>query len=94
MDYYIYENGSNIFSDIFTTSSNIDGPFSLTESVTAGTTIDFAAGPGPYGYSYGNTPLQATISGNLAVPIPSTVLLLSSGLVGLGLLRRKWSLKN
>jgi hypothetical protein len=50
MDYYIYENGSNIYSLIFTTFTNVDGPFSLTESVTAGTTIDFAVGPGQDGY--------------------------------------------
>ncbi len=56
MYYYIYKNGSNIFS--FTSLSNLDGPFSLTESVSVGTTIDFAVGPSPYPfqYDYGNTP--------------------------------------
>ncbi|MGD0972351.1 MAG: hypothetical protein ABSA04_13340 [Desulfobaccales bacterium] len=90
MDYYIYENGANIFTFISTAlTGNVTESFNLGPlAVIPGTTIDFAVGPGPNGYGYGNTPLDATI-----VPIPGALWLLGSGLAGLGLLRRKWGLK-
>jgi hypothetical protein len=36
---------------------------------------------------------QGTVTSTSPVPVPPTVLLLGSGLAGLGLLRRRWSLK-
>ena len=55
MNYYVYQNGTKIFSVLGTTS---DGPFSLVVTANPGTTIDFVVG----GYYYGgNTPLHATI---------------------------------
>jgi len=58
-------------------SASDSGSFNLSEQIVAGDTIDF----GVYGgFSYGNTPLEATIT---AVPEPSTFGLLSIGAISL-----------
>jgi hypothetical protein len=63
-----------------------DAPFSFTQSVSIGSTIDFVVGEG---YWYGNTPLYATINfSTSSVPEPVTLLLLGFGLFGLAGLRR------
>jgi hypothetical protein len=76
--YYIYKGNSKEY-EAFTSG---DGPFSLTEVVSIGTTIDFIVGPSNY---FGNTPLDATIN---TVPLPGALWFLGSGLLGLGALRR------
>lgn len=83
MSYFIYENGDSIF---VIHGTYADGPFSLTATVSQGTIIDFMVGEG---YGYGNTPLHATITGN-PVPLPPSLLLFGSGLVGLAGLRRRF----
>jgi hypothetical protein len=78
MSYYIYQNSILLYS-------SIDDPdnytFSFSPSLLAGDTISFAVGPNTAGGTFisGSTPLSATI-----VPLPPSVLLLSSGLLGLG----------
>jgi hypothetical protein len=76
MSYFIY-NGTTSFFEVHGTFS--DAPFSLTESISIGDTIDFMIGEYHWG---GATPLYATIV-TAPVPEPSTMLLLGSGLVGL-----------
>jgi hypothetical protein len=59
-------------------SASDSGEFTLSVPVVAGDTIDF----GVYGgYSYGNTPLEATIT---AAPEPSTLVLLGIPLASIG----------
>ena len=58
--------------------------------IFVGKTVDFAVGYGNGVYYNDSTGLGATVS---SIPLPPTALLLGSGLLGLGLLRRKWSLK-
>lgn len=69
MGYFIYQNGSEIWS---IHGASDDRPFSLTRTVNKGTTLDFMVGEG---YDFGNTPLYATISGFWG-PSPGTMLLL------------------
>ena len=56
------------------------GTFDLTVPVVAGEKIDFGVWCQPGGYSYGNTPLEATIT---SVPEPSTFVFLAAGAIGL-----------
>jgi hypothetical protein len=79
MSYFIYQNGASIF-EIHGTYAN--GPFSLTEIVSVGATIDFMIGEG---YVGGTTPLHATLT---YIPLPGAVWLLGSGLAGLLASRR------
>lgn len=78
MSCYIYQNSTLLYS-------SIDDPdnytFSFSPSLLAGDTISFAVGPNTAGGTFisGSTPLSATI-----VPLPPSVLLLGSGLLGLG----------
>lgn len=70
----IFENG-NWALPLWSASDS--GSFTLSVPVAAGDTIDF----GVYGgYSYGNTPLDATIT---AAPEPSTLVLLGIGAISL-----------
>lgn len=71
----------NIFSQSPTSNS---ASFNLTETVSQGTMIDFMVGQC---YIDGNTPLDATIS---LVPLPSAMLLLAPGLIGLAAIRKRF----
>jgi hypothetical protein len=75
MDCFIYQNNECIWKEL-DAGRDADVPFSLTRTVTLGTTIDFGVGGH---YAYGNTPLHATITENPAMPIPGGVLLLLLG---------------
>jgi hypothetical protein len=82
--FFIY-NGTTSLFEVHGTLS--DAPFSLTKSISIGDTIDFMNGEYHWG---GAAPLYATID-TAPVPIPSTMLLLGSGLAGLvGIARRRF----
>jgi|GEM_PF-1445820 len=57
MSYFVYKDGATPIFELHNTYA--DGPFSLVEEVSVGTTIDFAVGEG---YSAGSTPLHAVIT--------------------------------
>ena len=82
MSYFIYDGTSSLWKVQLTSA---DAPFSLTESVSIGSTIDFLIGES---YWSGNTPLYATISNTASVPEPATMLLLGLGMVGLAGVRK------
>jgi hypothetical protein len=85
MSYYIYDGTTSLLK---VQNSYADAPFSFTESVSIGSTIDFLIGES---YWYGNTPLYATISNSASVPEPSAMLLLGLGLMGLAGVRNRFS---
>jgi hypothetical protein len=92
-DVYISVNGGSVFNEEINISP-YGNSVSFTPTVyniPLGATVDFAVGEGSdLTYYYDTTGLAARIS---SVPLPPSALLLGSGLLGLGLLRRKWSLK-
>ena len=70
----------------FIWNGNDYGSFFIDDKMlSAGDTVDFLVYTGTGGYTGGNTGLELTIS---AVPIPPAILLLGSGILGLGLFRR------
>ena len=62
MSYYIYKNGTSV-SQLYNAPAG--GPFTLTEDVSIGDTIDFIVGLGADGNGWGSTPLHATITATL-----------------------------
>jgi hypothetical protein len=83
MSYFIYVGNTQIFYKPLDPGSE---PFSFTQAVTAGTTIDFMVGEA---YWYGSTPLHATIQELPTVPIPGAIFLFAPGLAAIMLLRKK-----
>jgi hypothetical protein len=77
MDVGIFTNGN--WSSLLWGATD-SGTFNLSMPVVAGDTIDFGVYCEPGDYSYGNTPLEATIT---AVPEPSTFVLFGIGAISL-----------
>lgn len=83
VDLYVYHNSSALFTVLDTAT---DQSFSLSESVSAGDTIDFMVGYAGSFY-YDSTPLKAEITS--AVPEPASAAALATGLIGLLARRRR-----
>jgi PEP-CTERM motif len=87
----ILDNGKQIFAGTISQYGMSD-PFSLTESLSAGGTIDFEVLTGSQGcsYCYLSTGLAATLtSEGTSVPEPATLGLMGIGFAGLALRRRR-----
>ncbi len=78
----IYKNnaGSALFDDVLTGSLFTPAPYSVTANLAAGETLDFVLNSDG-SYFDDSTGLQATIT----TPEPTALMLLGSGLIGLGL---------
>jgi len=94
MSYYIVYN-NNFSSPLYKwENETTTKPFKFIQTVSPGDTIDFIVGPQTDGYySYGTTPIAATITSTV-VPLPGAVWLMSSGLLGLAGLGRRRSRKS
>ena len=89
-DVHIFHNGSSLFDGLVNGFGPGSGPsFATSLAVLQGDTIDFAVGIGNNGtYISDTTGLDATITVT-AVPIPATIWLFGSALVGLGVFGRR-----
>ena len=81
----LYVDGTSYFSSTLSYNDTIGVAVDQTVTVGVGSTVDFVVGPNGYD-DYDSTALKATIN---PVPVPTTMLLLGSGLIGLAGFRRK-----
>jgi hypothetical protein len=88
-------NNASLFSTDINWLLNPSTTFSLTETLAAGDTIDFAVNccsPGDGDYNNDSTGLQGTITANaVATPEPATLALLGTGLAAISLRRKRKS---
>jgi hypothetical protein len=92
-DVHILLNGSSLFSDNIS-SYLVPSKFTILKSLSSGDTIDFAVGYGVDGnYFFDSTGLSGSITkeNSSAVPEPSTLFLLGSGLAAISLRRKRKS---